>query len=89
MADVAEAPKKEFSSETRDLATKLVGLTLKQASRMLKYAIATGKTAVIAVTSLNPGGRQRGERSVESAIALLESSLANWNEMKGTDHAES
>lgn len=65
------------------------GLTLKQASRMLKYAIATGKTAVIAVTSLNPGGRQRGERSVESAIALLESSLANWNEMKGTDHAES
>ena len=65
------------------------GLTIKQAARMLKYAISTGKTAVIAVTSLNPGGRQRGERSTESAMALLESSLGGWNAMKGADHAES
>jgi arginase len=65
------------------------GLSIKQASRMLRYAISTGKTAVIAVTSLNPGGRQRGERSIESALALLESSLGSWNAMKGTDHAES
>lgn len=65
------------------------GLTIKQAARMLKYAISTGKTAVIAVTSLNPGGRQRGERSIESALALLESSLGNWNEMKEEPHAKS
>lgn len=65
------------------------GLTIKQASRILRYAISTGKTAVIAVTSLNPGGRQRGERSIESALALLESSLGNWKEMKGDAHAQS
>ena len=65
------------------------GLSIKQASRMLKYAISTGKTAVIAVTSLNPGGRQRGERSIASALALLESSLGNWNAMKGPDDAQS
>src|SRR5262245_51834774 len=35
MAEVAEAPKKEFGSETRDLATKIVGLTLKQAQDLV------------------------------------------------------
>jgi large subunit ribosomal protein L7/L12 len=35
MSEVAEAPKKEFSSETRDLAGKLVGLTLKQAQELV------------------------------------------------------
>lgn len=54
------------------------GLSIKQVSRMLKYAISTGKTAIVSVTSLNPGGRQRGERSIESALSLLESSLQGW-----------
>ena len=35
MSEVAEAPKKEFSSETKDLASKLVGLTLKQAQDLV------------------------------------------------------
>jgi len=35
MADTAEAPKKEFSSETRDLAGKIVSLTLKQAQELV------------------------------------------------------
>lgn len=35
MSEVAEAPKKEFSSETKDLASKLVGLTLKQAQELV------------------------------------------------------
>jgi arginase len=65
------------------------GLSIKQTARMLKYVIATGKTAVIAVTSLNPGGRQRGERSVESTIALLESSLSEWNNTQEESHAQS
>lgn len=65
------------------------GLSIKQVARMLKYAIGTGKTAVLAVTSLNPGGRQRADRSIESTLALLESSLANWNTMEVADHAES
>lgn len=63
------------------------GLSIKQAARILKYIIATGKTAVIAVTSLNPGGRQRGERSTESALALLESSLQGWTEVDKEHHA--
>jgi arginase len=54
------------------------GLSIKQVTRMLTYAISTGKTAIVSVTSLNPGGRQRGERSVESALSLLEASLQGW-----------
>lgn len=65
------------------------GLSIKQVARMLKYAIATGKTALIAITSLNPGGRQRAERSIETTLALLESSLAGWERMEITRNAES
>jgi arginase len=65
------------------------GLSIKQTSRMLRYVISTGKTAVIAVSSLNPGGRQRGERSVESTIALLESSLSEWKRTQEDPHAQS
>ncbi len=65
------------------------GLSIKQVARMLKYAISTGKTALIAITSLNPGGRQRAERSIESTLALLESSLAGWESMEATRDAES
>lgn len=65
------------------------GLSIKQVARMLKYAISTGKTALIAITSLNPGGRQRAERSIESTLALLESSLAGWESMEVTRDAES
>src|SRR5512133_1714324 len=32
---MAEAPAKEFSAETRDLASKIVGLTLKQAQELV------------------------------------------------------
>jgi arginase len=65
------------------------GLSIKHIARMLKYVISTGKTAVVAVTSLNPGGRQRGERSIESTLALLESSLQDWKESDQDSHAES
>lgn len=54
------------------------GLTIKQTARLLKYVISTGKVAAISVTSLNPGGRQRGDRAIESALTLLESSLGDW-----------
>jgi arginase len=64
------------------------GLSIKQVARMLKYATSTGKAAVISVTSLNPGGRQRGERSIESTLALLESSLGNWKEQEVEDDAK-
>lgn len=54
------------------------GLTIKQTARMLNYAMSTGKVAVVAVAGLNPGGRQRGDRSIESTLALLEASLSGW-----------
>lgn len=65
------------------------GLTIKQTARVLKYAISTGKVAVVSVTSLNPGGRQRGERSIQSAISLLESSLGEWTRHKEDTDAKS
>lgn len=65
------------------------GLTIKQLARMVHYVLATGKTATLTVTSLNPGATTRGERSVQSALSLLESVLGNWNAPKGSAHAES
>jgi arginase len=65
------------------------GLTIRQASRMIKYVLSTGKTAVLTVTSLNPGAGARGERSTESALSLLESSLSGWTSTGGDANAES
>lgn len=65
------------------------GLTIRQASRMIKYVLATGKTAVMTITSLNPGAGVRGDRSVESALSLLETSLGRWTSPGGSTHAQS
>lgn len=63
------------------------GLTIRQASRMIRYVIATGKTAVLTITSLNPGAGARGDRSVESALSLLETSLSGWISTRGSADA--
>lgn len=65
------------------------GLTIKQAVRMIRYVLATGKTAVMTITSLNPGAGARGERSVQSALTLLETSLGEWSTTGGSTDAES
>lgn len=54
------------------------GLTIKQTARLVRHAIATGKTAVVCVSSLNPGAGTRGERSISSTISLLEAALGDW-----------
>lgn len=65
------------------------GLTLKQAARMIKYVIATGKTAVVTIAGLNPGAGARGERSIQSALSLLEGSLGAWTSTGEDTHAKS
>lgn len=66
------------------------GLTIKAAARMITYVLATGKTATLTMTSLNPGAGVRGDRSVESALTLLENVLGHWTPREGAaNHAES
>ncbi|HWV35029.1 MAG TPA: arginase family protein [Thermomicrobiales bacterium] len=64
------------------------GLSIRQATRLVKYVIATGKTAVLTVTSLNPGAGDRGTRSVQSALTLLENTLGSWTGIGGEADAD-
>ncbi|HQY29960.1 MAG TPA: arginase family protein [Thermomicrobiales bacterium] len=59
------------------------GLTIEQLVAVLKVATATGKVAVICVTSLNPLGGTRGKRSVQSAWAVVSGLLADWTSVPG------
>ncbi len=54
------------------------GLSIEEAATTISTILATGKVAAVCLTSLNPGGGQRGKRSVESALALIEQSLPSW-----------
>jgi len=38
----------------------------------------TGRVATVCLSSLNPGAGKRGERSLASALALLEQALVAW-----------
>ena len=55
------------------------GLELAEVIEAVSATLKTGKVAVVTVTSLNPGGGQRGQRSLQSALTLIEQSLAGWN----------
>ena len=54
------------------------GLDVEQAAAAMATALGTGKVAAVSVAGLNPGAGKRGERSTESAMALLEQALATW-----------
>ncbi len=54
------------------------GLTIRETSALLSAALATGKVASLIVNSLNPGGGQRGAKSIASAREVLEESLRSW-----------
>lgn len=54
------------------------GLTPKQAAWMIQQVVKHGKTAVVCVTSLNPGAGARGEKSVNSTLQVLEQALVGW-----------
>jgi arginase len=57
------------------------GLSLRQLERLLDAAFDTGKVSVLGVAGLNPGGGQRGRRSVESARSLLNTAVPRWAAM--------
>jgi arginase len=54
------------------------GLSIEDAAKAIATVLETQKVAAVCVTSLNPGGGQRGERSVETAASLIEQALKNW-----------
>ena len=54
------------------------GLSIAEAVATLAAVLETGKVAAVTVSSLNPGAGTRGERSVISAMKLLEGALPAW-----------
>jgi arginase len=56
------------------------GLELTEAVAAMAEVLRTGKVAAVCVSSLNPGGGQRGERSITSATLLLEQALLEWTD---------
>jgi len=54
------------------------GLSVAEAGAAIGVALATGKVASLTFSSLNPGGGARGQRSIQSALALIEAAVAAW-----------
>lgn len=54
------------------------GLSIAEAARFVKLVTGTGKVAVISIAGLNPGGGQRGVRSVSSTMSLIEAVVPPW-----------
>jgi arginase len=59
------------------------GLEIAEAASAAGVALATGKIAAVGLAGLNPGAGARGDRSVKSALALLEQALAAWVRVPG------
>jgi arginase len=57
------------------------GLTVDELAQAMRTVLETGRVAALTVTSLNPGAGNRGQRSLESAFALLEKSLPAWKSL--------
>jgi arginase len=56
------------------------GLKVDELARAMSTVLGTGKVAAVTVTSLNPSAGTRGQRSLESALTLLEKALPAWSE---------
>jgi arginase len=54
------------------------GLDVRAAAALMEAAYATGKVAVTAISSLNPGGGQLGQRSLTTTLTLIERAAAAW-----------
>ena len=54
------------------------GLSVEAAAAAMAAVLSTGRVATVCLASLNPGAGKRGERSVASALALLERALPAW-----------
>jgi arginase len=54
------------------------GLSIAELVELMSAALATGKVAVLAISSLNPGAGARGERSIKSTLAVIEDAIRAW-----------
>ncbi|MBA2753197.1 MAG: arginase family protein [Chloroflexia bacterium] len=54
------------------------GLEIDELVRGLRVVLTTGRVAVVSVAGLNPGGGERGKRSIDTTLALLERALPDW-----------
>lgn len=54
------------------------GLTIDELSAATKQVLQTGKVAAMSLSSLNPGGGARGQRSIASALSLLQRTVPSW-----------
>jgi len=54
------------------------GLDLEAAASALKSVLESGKLVTWTVCNVNPGGGQRGERSISSTIELIANSIGSW-----------
>lgn len=55
------------------------GLEISEAASAMAAVLRTGKVAAVCVSSLNPGGGTRGQRSIQSATDLLEHAIPKWS----------
>lgn len=54
------------------------GLSIDETVAAMASVFQTGKVIAVCVSSLNPGGGQRGVRSVRTAMTLIENALSAW-----------
>ena len=59
------------------------GLEVAETAAAMATVLGTGKVAAVCVAGLNPGAGQRGQRSIETAMALLEQALPAWDRAPG------
>jgi arginase len=57
------------------------GLSIAETVAAMSAVFQTGKVIAVSVSSLNPGGGQRGDRSIKTATSLIEQALAGWTTM--------
>jgi arginase len=54
------------------------GLSIAEAAAAISTVLDTGRVATVCLSSVNPGAGARGERSVASAVSLLDAALSAW-----------
>jgi arginase len=59
------------------------GLDIDATVEAMAAVLRTGKVATVTISSLNPGGGARGQRSIESALTLIERALTPWSKVPG------
>jgi large subunit ribosomal protein L7/L12 len=73
---MAEAPAREFSAETKDLATKIVGLTLKQAQELVdclkeEHGIEPAGGGAVVMAAPGGGGGEAAEKVEQTAFDVI------------------